>query len=78
MYIIDMYNKYGHNKDVVQTIRINGLDICIRKITEFEWGQPVFPDKNIEDEFTTYHIYEKVEDARKYIRSLRYYANVEV
>ena len=78
MYIIDLYSKYGHNKDVIQVTKINGLDLCIRKITQFEWGQPIFPDKNIKDEYTTYHIYEELEDARKYIRDLRYYASIRI
>lgn len=78
MYIIDIYNKFGHNKDVVQISRINGLILCIRKITQLEWGEPIFPDKNIEDEHITYHIYENLEDARKYIRNLRYFASVTI
>ena len=78
MYIIDIYNKFGHNKDVVQIDKINGLELCIREIKNLEWGQPVFPDKNVEEDFTFYHIYENLEDAREYIHQLRYYTGIKL
>ena len=78
MYIVDIYNEFGHNKDVIQVSRINGLVLCIRKITKLEWGQPVFPDKSIESEHIKYHIYENLEDACKYLHDLRYFASVNI
>ena len=78
MYIVDIYNEFGHNKDVIQVSRVNGLVLCIRKITQLEWGQPVFPDKSIESEYIRYHIYENLEDARKYLCDLRYFASIRI
>lgn len=69
-YIIDLYNKFARNDDVIFTFFLHGQQYCIREITKFNWGQPVF-DKSIEDEFDNYWIYNTIEDAHDYIRYLK-------
>ena len=70
-YIIDNYNKYARNKDVVRIFRHHGMDLCIRKITNFKWGQPVFQDRPIDDEYTIYYVYNTLEEAENYIAYLK-------
>lgn len=70
-FIIDLYNKHAINNNVVSVFKIHGINFCIRKIQEFEWGQPIFPEKDIEDNYTQYHVYQTLEEAQQYIRFLK-------
>lgn len=69
-YIIDLYNKFARNENVVSIFKIHGQEYCIRAITEFEWGKPVF-DKSIDDDFDSYCVYDTIEEAKGYIRYLK-------
>ena len=71
-FIIDNYSTYQRNNNVISVFKIHGVPYCIREINEFDWGQPVFPEKNIEDDFNYYHIYDTIEEAQEYIRYLKY------
>lgn len=69
-YIIDLYNKFSRNDNVVSTFKIHGQEYCIREITTFEWGKPIF-DKNIDDDFDSYCVYDTIEEAKGYVRYLK-------
>ncbi len=72
MYIVDLYNKYHSNKNVVYVSRVNDLELCIRKLDdEYEWGEPIvdFPEKNLDDKFC---VYDTLNEAKDYIRKLRF------
>lgn len=70
-YIIDLYQKFSSNKNVLYVFKLHGQEYCIRQIDKFDWGQPVFPEKPIDDDFTYYHIYNSLDEARAYIRYLK-------
>lgn len=69
-YIIDLYNQFARNENVVSTFKIHGQNYCIREITQFEWGHPVF-DRNIDDDFDNYCVYNTIEEAQGYIKYLK-------
>lgn len=71
-YVIDVYNKYRHNDDVISIFFINGRYFCIRGVSDFKWGQPVL-EEIIEDIETKpkYHVYSTLEEAENYIRALK-------
>lgn len=69
-YIIDLYSPYEKNTDVVSTFKFHGLEYCIREITQFEWGKPIF-DRSIDNDFDDYCVYDTVEEAEGYIRYLK-------
>lgn len=72
MYIVDLYNKYHSNKNVVYVSRVNDLELCIRKLDdEYEWGEPIvdFPEKNSDDKFC---VYDTLNEAKDYIRKLKF------
>ena len=72
MYIVDLYNKYHSNKNVVYVSRVNDLELCIRKLDdEYEWGEPIvdFPEKNLDDKF---YVYDTLNEAKDYISKLRF------
>lgn len=70
-YIIDVYSPYHKNYNVISTFTIYGKKYCIRKIDEFEWGQPTFPEKDLEDNYTQFHVYNTLEKAKKFVRQLK-------
>ena len=70
-FIIDLYSPYQKNQNVAEVFKIHGIPYCIREIEKFEWGQPQFPEKNIEDEFNYYHVYATKDEALKYIHELK-------
>lgn len=73
-FIIDVYSPYEKNdNDIIFTFKFHGLDMCIRKVTEFKWGKPVFHNKSIENssDFIFYRIYDNVDEAYDYIEELR-------
>lgn len=70
-YIIDNYSPYQKNSNVISTFKIHGIQYCIREIEKFKWGQPIFPEKNIEDDFNNYYVYDTVEEALSYVNYLK-------
>jgi len=68
IYIIDTYNKYARNNDVVHTFFIYDTEYCIRKVP-LEWGEPNFPEKGGGE--GEYAIYENYEDALKFVSEIR-------
>lgn len=70
-FIIDHYSPYQKNKNVISIFKIHGISYCIRQINEFDWGQPLFPEKNIDDDFDSYCVYDTIEEAEGYVRYLK-------
>lgn len=70
-FIVDTYNKYGVNKDVVYTFNLNGKNYCIRAIKKYNWGQPIFDDKPMDDEFIEYYIYDSLSAAKRYVNYIQ-------
>ena len=71
-YIIDIYSPFGHNDNVVYIFKLHNADFCIRKIKEFQWGQPILQNNLIEEEqFNNYYVYNTLEEALTYIRRLK-------
>ena len=56
-YIVDTYNKYERNDDVVYRFEYNKREWCIRKVDSFEWGKPQFDELPLDSEFIEYKIY---------------------
>ena len=71
-FIIDNYNKFHKNDNVVKVFHLYGKSYCIRRVENFNWGQPDFPEKDIEDEYLVYHVYNTLEEAEKYVSELRH------
>lgn len=74
-YIVDTYNPYQLNRNVVGVYTINGHKYCIRQIAvEYEWGKPVvdFPEKPWDyEDSVSFYLYDTEEEARRYIASLK-------
>lgn len=77
-YIIDCYSPYNKNENVVKTFRMRGQTLCIRTITKFKWGQPLFPEKDIEDDYTYYKVYDTLEEAEQYVRELKQLEGINI
>ena len=75
MFIVDIYHPYQQNKNVVYTAKIHeDLDLCVRELQDcYEWGQPIveFPEQDWEDNYTRFVAYDTLEDAKRFINSLR-------
>lgn len=69
-YIIDLYNEFAKNDNVISVIKLHGQNYCIREITEFEWGKPIF-DRSIDDDFDDFCVYDTPEEAQGFIRYLK-------
>ena len=69
-YIIDLYNRFAKNENVVSTFKFHGQDYCIREISQFEWGKPIF-DRAIDYSFNDFCVYDTIEEAQGYIRDLK-------
>lgn len=81
-YIIDQYNKYQPNLNVIETfeLTIGGIKVpyCIRRIpvAAYDWGQPQLEDwieQNAWEsiDYSQQYAYETLEDAREYVRFLK-------
>lgn len=70
-YIIDTYSRFHKNTDVCMVFTLYSKWYCIRKITQLEWGQPIFEEKDLDDEYTNYHLFSTLDEAKLYVRSLR-------
>ena len=70
-YIIDLYSSFDKNENVISTFKIYGVTYCVREVNKFEWGQPVFPEKRIENDYDWYYVYDSLEKAQEYVKYLR-------
>lgn len=70
-YIVDSYNEFARNEDVVRVFKIHGIPFCIRAVTKFKWGQPIFKDKPIDDDYTIYCVYDTLEEAENFVAQIK-------
>lgn len=70
-YIIDVYSPYDRNKDVKYIFENNGSLWCVREVTQFEWGQPQYLERPLDDNFLSFRIYDNLDDAIAYCRALK-------
>jgi len=72
VYIVDTYSKY-ENDDVVELFNVNSHWYAIKRV-QLNFGRPILSniEKN-ENEYLQYHIYEDVEEAKAYVRALKYW-----
>lgn len=71
MFIIDVYSKFQNNNNVRKIFSLYSKQYCIREINNLEWGQPVFQEKDIEDDYSFFQLYNTFEEAEQYVRELK-------
>jgi hypothetical protein len=70
-YIVDTYNPYERNKDVVYRFEFNGIEWCIRQVDKFKWGKPQFDELPLDDTFIDYKIYDSLDEAIQFCKVLK-------
>lgn len=70
-YIIDVYSPYDKNEDVKYIFEYNNKLWCVREVHKFEWGRPQFDEESLDDDFLSFYIYDNLDDAITYCRSLK-------
>lgn len=78
-YIVDKYNKYQSNKNVLRVFRLyicgQDVDYCIRKIPlTYNWGTPILEDWIEQDwdiDYSDQYIFPTEKEALAYVRRLR-------
>lgn len=73
MFVLDVYNKYGRNDDVCDLFNLFNRWYCIREVNNFDWGQPIIPDRTFDEgsEHDHYHLFATLEDARQAVKKLK-------
>lgn len=69
-YLVDTYSVYDNNADVVFVFTYCGRKWCIRRIS-LNWGLPDFPEKDWEDDYTTYRLYNTLDEAKAFVHELK-------
>lgn len=67
VFIIDTYNKYSSD-NIVSVFKVHDREFAIKQTT-LEWGKPQL--SAIEDQDEYFHIYNTLEEAREYVRTLK-------
>ena len=74
-YIIDTYNKFQDNSNVIDTFKLYNEPYCIRKVSvEYDWGIPKleeWPEQYFEIDYSYQHAYDTLEEAREFVRFLK-------
>ena len=75
-YIIDNYNKFQNNKNVIDTFTIHDQPYCIRiiPVKEYDWGVPQLAEWEEQDweiDYSYQHPYDTLEEARDFIRVMK-------
>lgn len=71
VYIVDAYNLYARNTNVLYRFIYHGQWWAIRRI-ELEWGKPCGETAlEMDDEYSRFHYYNTYEDAMEYVKELR-------
>ena len=70
VFILDIYNKYQSNKDVRHIFTLFGKWYCIRE-TNLVWGMPEFPEKDFEDDYSTFQLYNTFDEALAAVKSMK-------
>lgn len=70
VFIIDTYSPF-ENDDVVEIFNVNSNWYAIKQV-ELYFGRPILSniEKN-EDESINFHLYENIEEAREYVKTLK-------
>lgn len=71
MFIVDVYSKFQNNDNVRMIFPLYGKKYCIREIDELEWGQPIFKEKDLEDDYSFFQLYTTFEEAKQYVYELK-------
>ena len=69
VFIVDLYNKYCDKDKVRQIFYLNGRWWSILETT-LEWGTPRL-DRIDEDEYTSFYIYNTLEEAQDFVKQLK-------
>ena len=70
-FIIDVYSKFQNNSNVRMIFSLYGKQYCIREIDALEWGQPIFKEKDLEDDYSFFQLYTTFEEAQQYVHNLK-------
>ena len=70
VYIVDAYSRFHRNKDVVFRFIYHDQWWAIRRVP-LEWGVPQFEEKDMDDDYTKFHLYNTYEEAMEFVRKLR-------
>ena len=75
-YIIDVYNKYQSNSNVIDDFTIHDTPYCIRRIPvkEYDWGVPLLAEWEEQDweiDYSFQHPYDTLEEAREFVRIMK-------
>ena len=73
MYLVDIYNKFQRNKNVISIFLVGERKFCVREIVpKYNWGVPevLFPERNYEDNYTDYRLYEDKKEAEAYLKQI--------
>lgn len=73
MYLVDTYNKFQPNKNVVSVFLVGERKFCVREIApKYNWDMPEvsFPERDYEDTYTDYHLYEEEKEAEAYLKQI--------
>lgn len=75
VYIIDPYDKFTLDK-IVSVFKINNRWWAIKEVP-LKWGIPQLT-KIEDDEYTYYHIYETIDEAREYVKQIKRYEGLKI
>lgn len=79
-FIIDLYNKYQDNSNVIDIFTLQMGDYlqkwCIRQvpIEKYRWGMPQpssWPQQDFELDYSIQHAYSTLEEAREFVKDLK-------
>ena len=69
VYIIDVYNEYVKNDDVMYIFTLNDHYYCIRRVF-LNWGKPIL-NYILDDDYIQFHYYETYEEAYAFVCTLQ-------
>lgn len=74
-FIIDVYNKYQNNENVIDTFTLHDHPYCIREVSaHYDWGVPqldAWVEQDLEQDYSYQHSYDTLEDAREFARTMK-------
>lgn len=75
-YIVDQYNKFQNNSNVIDTFTIHEQPYCIRiiPVEYYDWGIPqleAWPQQDFEIDYSYQHSYNTLEEAREFVRFMK-------
>lgn len=70
VYIVDVYNPYARNRNVMFRFIYHNQWWCIRRAT-LDWGIPQDTALEMDDEYSRFHLYNTYEEAMEFVRQLR-------